>query len=302
MLQVSARGRDFIASHEGCATSAYRCPAGVLTIGFGHTSAAGSPKVTAGMTITRAQALTILAADLPKYSANVNRKMGNTPQHVLDGATSFDFNTGAVGSGKASWVKKFLAGDLTKAEASLKEWKKGGGKILKGLVRRRAEEANIIFRNVWSRITTTAHISTTRAEIAAYQEVLKMLGYYAGNVDGIAGELTNGAVVNFQRANPPLVVDGIVGPATRATMQRDLDAKRGNQASGAGGGLSSAGAAATDAGDKITDTTGAVDPAALAEINLWLVLAIGLVVAAAVWGGFWLWRNRGRLTGQRVPT
>jgi len=70
-MQTSDKGRAFIAAHEGIVTRAYRDVAGVWTIGVGHTAAAGPPAPKAGMTISRAEALAILAADLPRYERRV---------------------------------------------------------------------------------------------------------------------------------------------------------------------------------------------------------------------------------------
>lgn len=66
-MQTSTRGVAFIAAHEGVVTRAYRDVGGVMTIGVGHTAAAGPPKPVPGMTISRDEAFAILARDLPKY-------------------------------------------------------------------------------------------------------------------------------------------------------------------------------------------------------------------------------------------
>lgn len=74
-MKTSAAGRAAIASREGCILTAYRDSAGVLTIGVGHTTAAGEPKVTAPMKITAAQADEILSRDL----AGVETRRGRHP-------------------------------------------------------------------------------------------------------------------------------------------------------------------------------------------------------------------------------
>jgi GH24 family phage-related lysozyme (muramidase) len=56
---------------EGCRLKAYRCPAGILTIGYGHTSAAGDPQVFEGMSISQDRAEQILARDLAKFERAV---------------------------------------------------------------------------------------------------------------------------------------------------------------------------------------------------------------------------------------
>ncbi|MBB5754337.1 glycoside hydrolase family protein [Prosthecomicrobium pneumaticum] len=143
-MRTSERGRAAIAAFEGLALSAYRCPAGRWTIGYGHTGAAGPPAVSAGMRVTAAEAEAILAADLARFEARVTAALGAVPQAVFDGAVSFDFNCGAID--RASWVKAYRAGDAAAAEAGLKQWVKADGRTLAGLVRRRAVEADMIFR------------------------------------------------------------------------------------------------------------------------------------------------------------
>ncbi len=144
-MKTSAAGVAAIAFYEGLRTTTYRDSAGVPTIGVGHTAAAGPPAPRIGMTITRQQALDILAHDLPKYEAPVSKRLPNVPQHIFDAAVSFDFNTGAIAS--ATWPAKYLAGDLAGAELSLKQWNKARGNVIAGLTIRRAEEADMIFRN-----------------------------------------------------------------------------------------------------------------------------------------------------------
>lgn len=301
MMQVSEKGRAFIANHEGVVLKAYRCPAGVLTIGVGHTSNAGAPKVFAGMTITRDDAMDILSRDLRTFEKRTEARMGAIPQNVFDGSTSFDFNTGRIHN--ATWVRVFLQGMIEAAERSFKSWNKGGGKILKGLVRRRAEEWGLIStgKAPGGKAASEAAASSTIAEIASYQEALKTLGFYTGDIDGDRGPLTIGAVENFQRKHG-LEVDSVVGPATRAILQRELERKTGNQHSAAGGATGATGTATIEAGDQVVNAP-SIDPVAVAsDMNLWLILIVAIAFAGAVWGAWWLWRNRGRFTGKRVAT
>lgn len=142
-MKTSDKGVAFIAKAEGTVLHTYKDSAGVLTIGVGHTAAAGPPIPVMGMTITAQEALDILARDLPKYEARVHRYLPDVPQNVFDGAVSFDFNTGAIH--KASWVKAYKRHDLLLARKSLGFWVKAGGKTLQGLVNRRNAEARLIF-------------------------------------------------------------------------------------------------------------------------------------------------------------
>ena len=145
MMKTSPRGIEDLVLSEALKTKAYRDSAGVWTIGVGHTASAGPPAPKPGMTITVAEAKAILARDLAKFEARVNRAFPNgLSQHAFDGAVSFDFNTGGID--RASWVTHYKAGRLDLAERNLKLWNKAGGKVLQGLVNRRQHEADMIFR------------------------------------------------------------------------------------------------------------------------------------------------------------
>ncbi len=223
-MKTSDRGAAFVAAHEGVVTRAYRDVAGVWTIGVGHTAAAGAPKPAAGMTITRDEALRILAADLPKYERRVETALPDVAQTVFDGAVSFDFNTGAIQ--KASWVRDFRAGKPAAARLGLMKWTRAGGRTIAGLVRRREAEARLVFEGDYGGSAGAAAVPVrSSADVEAYQAELARLGLYRGAIDGIAGARTRAAILAYQKRHPDLVVDGIVGPATRASLARDIAAR-----------------------------------------------------------------------------
>lgn len=278
-MQVSPRGVAFIAAHEGVVTRAYRDVAGVWTIGVGHTAAAGPPRPVPGMTIARAEAFDILARDLPKYERRVGAALSSGarfPQHVFDGAVSFDFNTGAVD--RASWVTALRAGDTAGARRKLALWVKAGGRVVAGLVRRREAEARLVFDGDYGGIATP---EAAREEVRAWQADLATLGFYRGAIDGLAGPATRAAVIAYQRSHPDLAVDGIVGPATQASLARDVAARKrlGEAVGAAVGGAATAGGAAV--------ASGAGHP-------LLIALVVGLAVIAVV-GGFFALRYRDEL-------
>lgn len=273
-MKTSPKGIAFIAAHEGVVTRAYRDVAGVWTIGVGHTAAAGPPKPAAGMTITREEAFAILARDLPAYERRVAVALGAVTQPVFDGAVSFDFNTGAIN--RASWAKAFRAGNLAAARDGLMQWTKAGGRQIAGLVRRREAEARLIFEGTYG--TDVPGATPDAAAVLAYQKQLAALGFYRGPVDGIKGPATRAAVIAYQRSHPDLVADGIVGAATRASLDRDMAARNGALAAAAG----AAAAAATMAAATPSDRA------------LWAV-GLGLAVLALV-GAFVAMRYRRELT------
>ncbi len=138
-MKTSADGRAFIEAFEGKFLHTYDDGTGVLTIGYGHTSAAGPPMVARGQTITEAQADAILSTDLGKVEANVARciKVPMT-QSQFDALVSFDFNTGSLA--KSSIDDKFNAGNISGAMATLLQYDHAGGRQMAGLTRRRQAE------------------------------------------------------------------------------------------------------------------------------------------------------------------
>ena len=273
-MQASQKLVEFVASEEGVVTKAYRDPVGILTIGVGHTSAAGGLVVKAGMTITRQQAFDLLREDLVKFLGRCETAMPDAKKYEIEGAASFDFNTGAIY--KASWVGAWKAGNDADATRRFKLWNKAGGKVLRGLVARREREADIIFLNKWPSRQDQA--KTPHFDFSL-QKDLRALGYLkdAATEDM---KVIDEAVKAFQQKNG-LVVDGIVGPATRATLQRVLASKRANQGSVVAGAATGGGALPIEAIDSTTA----------------LVVVVGIVIAGIALG--WAYRNRGRLFGIR---
>jgi len=143
IMKMSQGGIDnLLKKFEGCRLKAYHCPAGILTIGYGHTSAAGSPEVTEGMTITQDEADEILKRDLVKYEIPVTSMVCvKLAQNQFDVLVDFAYNAGVNNLKKSTLLKKVNAGDFDAVPDELVKWTKGGGKVLPGLVRRRQAES-----------------------------------------------------------------------------------------------------------------------------------------------------------------
>lgn len=144
-MKTSPAGLALIKRFEGCRLKAYRCPAGVLTVGFGHTSAAGAPAVTAGLRITQAEADAILVRDLAKYEAPVLRAVKRPlTQGQFDALVSLCYNIGPGNLAKSSVVRLLNAGDVQGAAKAFMSWTKATVKgqrvTLPGLVTRRKAE------------------------------------------------------------------------------------------------------------------------------------------------------------------
>ena len=142
-MHMSQGGLDnLLKKFEGCKLKAYRCPAGILTIGYGHTSAAGAPEVHDGMTITQDEAENILKNDLVKYEQPVAAMVKvDLEQNQFDVLVDFAYNAGVGALKTSTLLKKVNAGDFDAVSDELMKWTKGGGKVLPGLVRRRQAEA-----------------------------------------------------------------------------------------------------------------------------------------------------------------
>lgn len=132
-MNIGNKGLELIKSFEGCQLTAYKCPANVWTIGWGHTQG-----VYDGMTITQEQADNMLREDVKYYADAVDRYNSrfNFTQEEFDALTSFTYNCG-VGS-----LQAVMSCCNTKQEIAeeCKLYNKGGGVVLAGLVRRREEE------------------------------------------------------------------------------------------------------------------------------------------------------------------
>ncbi|CAN2532517.1 hypothetical+protein [Methylocapsa aurea] len=123
-MTMSADGRAKLIVRESFKTRAYRDSVGVLTIGVGHTSAAGAPFVTAGLTVTKEEVDEILSRDLGQYENAVNAVRVPLTQGQFDALTSFCFNVG-IGAFKKSTVVKLLnKGDYRGAADALLKWNK----------------------------------------------------------------------------------------------------------------------------------------------------------------------------------
>jgi lysozyme len=135
-MNTSQKGLDLIKSFEGLRLSAYKCPAGVWTIGYGTTAG-----VKEGQVITKERADELLRDDVKRFEDQVLRlvKVPLT-QGQLDALVSFTYNLGAANLGNSTLLRLLNAGDYKGAAAQFDRWNKAGGKVLKGLVTRRAAE------------------------------------------------------------------------------------------------------------------------------------------------------------------
>lgn len=141
---INAAGLALIQQWEGKRLVAYKDPVGIWTIGYGHTDAAGPPRVTPGLTLTEAEALGILKRDLGQYERAVEAAVTvDLTDNQFAALVSFCFNVGPANFAKSTLLKKLNAGDAASVPRELMKWNKAGGKALPGLTNRRAAEAGL---------------------------------------------------------------------------------------------------------------------------------------------------------------
>ena len=128
---------QLIKRFEGLYLKAYVCPAGVLTIGYGHTRG-----VKPGDKINELQAEIYLREDVEACEIQLNYLTLPINQHQFDALCSFIFNLGIGNFMQSTLLKKLKAGDNTAADEILR-WDKSGGKVLPGLTARRKAEYDL---------------------------------------------------------------------------------------------------------------------------------------------------------------
>jgi len=138
-MNISENGINLIKKFEGCSLSAYRCPRGVWTIGWGHTGC-----VKQGDRITQEKADELLKKDLKVFEAHVSNivKIPVT-QNQFDALVSFEYNVGYENFSKSTLLKLLNQGKYKEAAQQFERWKYAGGKVLAGLERRRQAEKNL---------------------------------------------------------------------------------------------------------------------------------------------------------------
>lgn len=142
---------EAVKHYEGFFAAPYKCPAGVWTIGYGHTKG-----VTANTApITKAQGHVLLLGDMMDAGLDVLRLAGDTLQDTDDAVaatnrfaalTSWTFNLGAANLASSTMLKRIKEKRWEEAAKEMLRWNKatvnGVKKVLSGLVKRRRSEAH----------------------------------------------------------------------------------------------------------------------------------------------------------------
>lgn len=144
-MQISEEGLSLIKKFEGCELEAYLCPAGVWTIGYGHTK-----DVKEGDKINKEEAEYLLQEEMIEYEGYVNDYV-EVPlqQHQFCALVSFVYNLGGRSLKESTLLKVLNEGKYEEVPAQIRRWNKAGGEVLEGLVRRREAEAIMFMGGEW---------------------------------------------------------------------------------------------------------------------------------------------------------
>ena len=138
---MTQQGLDLIKKYEGLRLEAYKCPAGVWTIGYGHTKG-----VYKGMSITKEEAEKLLQQDVSVFELQVINTVGKLSDCKIDALVSFAYNVGIAAFRNSTLCRKVKANsDDPAIRNEFMKWVYAGSKKLQGLVKRRAEEAEMYF-------------------------------------------------------------------------------------------------------------------------------------------------------------
>jgi len=147
-LKPSQNCINLIKRFEGCKLKAYKCPAGVWTIGYGTIRYQDGKPVKEGEEISLYRAETLLTYEVEKFASQIKV---NVNQNQFDSLVSFCYNLGIGAFNSSTLKKKIIAnpGDLSIRDEFMK-WNKARVKgvltELKGLTNRRKAEADLYFK------------------------------------------------------------------------------------------------------------------------------------------------------------
>lgn len=143
-MKISSRGLEFIKSFEGFAPVTYICPAGLVTVGFGHVVKEGE----CYGSLTYKQAEEILKKDLAKYEYLLNREgFPALSQNQFDALLSLAYNIGAKAFINSTLCRQLKLGKFANAANEFTRWVYCKGEVIDGLVRRRQEEKKLFLNN-----------------------------------------------------------------------------------------------------------------------------------------------------------
>lgn len=153
-MKVSRQGIDVITGFEALRLNCYLDPIGLKTIGYGHLVKPGE-SYQVGDRITLDEAVKLFTTDLAIFETGVESLLTRlVTQNEFDALVSFAFNVGLANCKKSSVLKLANLGVKgEEIEAKFLQWNKAGGKVLRGLTRRRQTEANVYNYAIYTLVT-----------------------------------------------------------------------------------------------------------------------------------------------------
>lgn len=174
-MKTSRQGIELVKQFEGFAPTAYICPAGKKTVGFGHVVRPGESIATP---ITQAQATGLLISDLAIAERAVESAViVPLSQEQFDALVSLTFNIGAGAFAKSTLVKRLNEGKYHDAAAQFDRWVHAGKKKLPGLVKRRKAEKDLFLEG------------TSRPKMKPLAKSRTVVGSSVAGVSTIASEI-----------------------------------------------------------------------------------------------------------------
>lgn len=149
MITLSQKGIDLIKYYEKCSLKAYLCPAKRWTIGWGNTFYEGNVPVKDGDKITQERADALFTMIVNDFVKSVDAMVhSNITENQFAALVSFAYNTG-IGNIKSSTLLKMVNSNPNEPliRNEFMKWVRANGKVLKGLQKRRAAEADLYFAN-----------------------------------------------------------------------------------------------------------------------------------------------------------
>ena len=142
MRHINERGIQIVKSFEGISTKPYLCPASVWTVGYGATVGSDGRPIDPDMeAISATEAEALLVRDLESSQGWVSRLIKTAlTENQYSALTSFTFNVGAGALQRSTLRMKLNREEFQNAADEFPKWRMAGGRILAGLVRRRAAE------------------------------------------------------------------------------------------------------------------------------------------------------------------
>ena len=139
MRKINKSGLNLIKKYEGCRLTSYICPAGVLTIGYGHTGKDVKPN----QTITKKKAISLLKKDLARFERHVQsyNYIYEWTDNEFSALVSFAYNIGNIDQLTAYGTRT-----RSQIRTAMLKYVKANGKTLTGLVKRRKAELKLFNR------------------------------------------------------------------------------------------------------------------------------------------------------------